>query len=207
VIAVGVMELIESGGGAALTVKVTAFDVTPPDFTATETVAAVAMRFAGTDAVNCVALLKLVISAVVFHSTTAPEAKPVPFTVSVNAGPPADIVLGLRDVIAGPATTVKFTELELTPPEVTVTCAVPGLATWLAKTVAVSCVELTKTVPSGVPFHFTAAPFANPLPFTVIVKAALPAVIVLGLIEEIVGAATIVKVKLFEVTPLDNTLT
>ena len=61
--------------------------------------------------------------------------------------------------------------------------------------------ELTKTVPMGAPFHFTCAPDANPLPVTVILNAALPAVIALGSSVLMVGAATIVNVRLFELTP------
>ena len=37
-----------------------------------------------------------------FQRTIAPDTKPVPFTVSVNAGPPAAVLLGERDVnVAG----------------------------------------------------------------------------------------------------------
>ena len=37
-----------------------------------------------------------------FQRTIAPDTKPVPFTVSVNAGPPAAVLLGESDVnVAG----------------------------------------------------------------------------------------------------------
>jgi hypothetical protein len=183
------------------------FDVTPPDLTLIDAVPELAMRLAGTDAVNWVALTRVVVSAVVFHRTVAPEPNPVPFTVNVNPALPAVMVDGVRNVMAGPATTVKFTEFDVTPPEVTVTRAVPGVVTSLARTVAVNCVELTNTVPRGLPFQFTTAPEAKPLPVTVIVNAGLPAVIVFGLRDAMVGPATTVKDRLFEVTPLDVTLT
>ncbi len=41
--------------------------------------------------------------------TTAPEAKPLPLTVNVNAGLPAVIVSGLMEPMAGAATMVKAT--------------------------------------------------------------------------------------------------
>lgn len=51
------------------------------------------------------------------------------------------------------------------------------------------------------------APAANPLPFTVRVNAAVPAVVELGLSALICGAAVMGKSALFEVTPLENTVT
>jgi hypothetical protein len=55
-----------------------------------------AISVAGTDAVSCVTLTKLVDRAVPFHSTAAPETKLVPFTVSANAAPPGAFDTGLR---------------------------------------------------------------------------------------------------------------
>lgn len=76
----------------------------------------------------------------------------------------------------------------------------------MARTGAVNSLGLIKLVASGDPFHSTTAPEAKPLPMTVKVNAELPAVIVFGLIELMVGAATMVKVSWLEVTPPDNTL-
>jgi hypothetical protein len=71
-----------------------------------------------TTAFNCVAPTKVVPSAAPFHCTTAPEAKAVPFTVIVNAGPPAAVEDGLNDVIVG--TTVALLEAWLPAVENTV---------------------------------------------------------------------------------------
>ena len=88
--------------GAATIVNVCAFDV-PPHGVATviEAVPAVAMSAAGTVAVSCVAETNAVVSAVPFHLTVEPETKFVPFTVSVNCGPPALAHVGFSELIVG----------------------------------------------------------------------------------------------------------
>ena len=59
--------------------------------------------------------------------------------VKVNAAPPAVVLGGLNPVIAGPGRIVKgLAGWNVTPPEVTVTCAVPELAIRLAATEAVN---------------------------------------------------------------------
>jgi hypothetical protein len=163
--------------------------VTPPEVTVMVDGPATVIRLAGTEAVNCAALTYVVDSAWAFQYTTAPEANPLPFTVSVNAGPPATTGNGLSEEIAGPWAMVKFTLPELTPPETTVMGTVPCDAIRLADTDAVSCAALTYVVDSDVPFHFTTAPEANPLPFTVSVKADAPAVALDGLSEVMTGPA------------------
>lgn len=55
--------------------------------------------------------------------------------------------------------------------------------------------ELTTFVVSGDVFHCTVAPAANPVPFTVSVKAALKAITELGLTEVTAGGALIVNVR------------
>ena len=78
-------------GKESLTGSKTTFDDPPPGVglvAVTDAVAAVAMFAAGTVAVNCEALTKLVASGVSFQFTVAPETKPVPLTVSVKSGPP-----------------------------------------------------------------------------------------------------------------------
>ena len=67
------------------------------------------MRLAGTDAVKLLLLRNVVVSGVPFHCTLAPDWNPLPFTVSVNAGPPAIAVVGEILVIFGPVTMVKVT--------------------------------------------------------------------------------------------------
>jgi hypothetical protein len=59
------------------------------------------IRLAGTEAVNCVELTYVVASGDAFQSTAAPDPNAVPFTVNVNAPPPAVTGEGLTDVIVG----------------------------------------------------------------------------------------------------------
>ena len=82
---------------AALMVNVSGVDVPPPGVgvnTVTEAVPAVAMSPAGTAAVNCVALPKVVVRAVPFHCTTDVLMKFVPVKVNMKAGPPAVAEVG-----------------------------------------------------------------------------------------------------------------
>jgi hypothetical protein len=136
----------------------------------------------------------VVFSGELFHATAAPDTKPVPFTVSVKAAPPALAEFGLRPVIAGASDiTEKLTLLDVTSPLDTVTVTIAAEAMRLADTDAVNCVELTKEVESAEPFHCTVAPERNPVPFTVSGKAAPPTVAELGLrlvIRGIGGFAT-----------------
>ena len=111
-----------------------------------------------------------------FQFTAAPLANPLPFTVNVKTGPPAVVDAGLSELIVAPADTVKLTGAEVTPPLLTVMLTVEGVAMRLAATLAVSWPGLANIVGSAEPFQFTVAPLANPLPFTVNVKAGPPAV-------------------------------
>jgi len=88
--------------GVAAMVNVCAFDVPPHGLTTViDAVPAVAMRAAGTVAVSCVAETKPVASGLPFQFTVEPEMKFVPFTVSVNCGPPAAVHVGLSEVVVG----------------------------------------------------------------------------------------------------------
>jgi hypothetical protein len=130
-------------GAAGLIVKVAAADEAPPGFiTTTLATPAAEIRFAGTAAVNCVALTKVVVSAVLFHFTPAPDTKPVPLTVKVKAGPVAVADGGLRLLMAGgepPPLMVNVDALDVKPPGFTTeTFAVPAVAIRLAGTITVS---------------------------------------------------------------------
>jgi hypothetical protein len=128
-------------------VNVSALDVALFSDTVTWAVPGVVIRLASTGAVSSVELTKLVASAEPFHCTTAPETKSLPFTVKVNAEPPAPAVLGLNDVMLK---IVNVSAFEVAPPDLTVTCAVPGFATRFAGTEAVSLFALTNVVESAV---------------------------------------------------------
>src|SRR2546421_373062 len=86
-------------------VNVWAFEVPPPGAalnTVTDAVPAVARSVARMDAVNRDAEPNIVVRLAPFHRTTdEPATKFVPFTVSVNAAPPAVADVGLRLVVVG----------------------------------------------------------------------------------------------------------
>jgi hypothetical protein len=149
----------------------------------------VAINVAGTAAVNCEPLANVVEIAVPFQSTVAPERNPVPFTVSVKAGPPAVAEVGFRLVITGAAALIlKVTAADELPPGfVTTMFAVPAAAMRLAGTAAVNCVALTNVVSSAFVFQYTEEFERKPEPFTVIGNAAPPAVADDGLRPLITG--------------------
>ena len=79
-------------------------EVPPPGagfVTVTLNVPAAAMSGAVIAAVTCVALTNVVVLDAPLKFTTEPETKPVPFTVKVNAAPPAVALVGESDVIVG----------------------------------------------------------------------------------------------------------
>ena len=77
-----------------------------------------------------------------------------------------------------------------------VTMAVPGLATKLAGTTAVNCVELTYVVESPEPFQVTNVKGDIPVPFTVSVKPGDPASLLFGeMLDSVNGADVIVNVS------------
>src|SRR4030095_1667814 len=71
----------------------------------------------------------------------------------------------------------------------TVIVAVPGVATFAAGTIAVSCVRETNVVVKGEPFQLTFEVESKLVPFTVNVNWPLPAIVEVGLIEVVVGLA------------------
>ena|ERR1700731_3773048 len=117
-----------------LIVNVFAFDVPPPGVaftTVTEAVPCVAMSAMEMEAVSFVLLANVVVRADPFQSTTEPETKFEPFTVSVKAGPPAVALLGEIELIAGTGLLmVNVCAFDVPPPGatfITVTEAVPAV--------------------------------------------------------------------------------
>jgi hypothetical protein len=97
------------------TVNPAALD-TPPEFvTVIASHPAEAISEALMDAVNCVVLTNVVILELPLKFTVVPGTKLIPFTVSVNAEPPAIALAGKSEVIVsgGPVT---VTELETDAP-------------------------------------------------------------------------------------------
>jgi hypothetical protein len=91
--------------GVATIAKVFALDVAPQGFAIViEAVPTVAIRAAGTMAVSCVEETTVVASGEPFQfSVVSAATKFVPFTVSVNCGPPAVAQDGLSELMVGAA--------------------------------------------------------------------------------------------------------
>ena len=162
--------------------------------TVTFTVPAVAMSVAGIIATIWVLVTDdAVIAGLDPKFTVAPATKPVPVRVSVNATPLTVAVAGAIEVSVGPETALIVNDRlpDVPPPGagfVTVTVAVPAVAISAAVIAAVNCVALTKVVVLAAPLNFTTEVDTNPDPLTVSVKAAPPAVALVGEREVAVGA-------------------
>jgi hypothetical protein len=162
--------------------------------TVTFTVPAVAISAAGMVATICVLVTEEgVIAGLVPKFTVAPARNPVPVSANVKAAPPAVAEVGAREVRVGAeAALIVNDRLPDVPPPgaglVTVTFAVPAVAISAAVMAAVNCVALTNVVVLATPLNFTTDVETNPVPFTVRVKAAPPAVALVGEIEVSVGA-------------------
>jgi hypothetical protein len=162
------------------------------------------MSAADTDAVNWLPPMKVVGKADPFHITVAPDTMLDPFTVRVNAAPPAIAEFGLRfDSESVPdGLIVNVNALEVAAPGFcTVTFAVPCEMMRAADTEAVNWLAPMKVVEMVDPFHCTLAPLRNPEPFTVRVNAGVPAAAEFGLRldSEAAAGGLIVNVNALEV--------
>ena len=126
-------------------VNVCAFDVPPPGVgftTVTETVPVAFTSAARIAAVTCVEETNVVVLAEPFQFTTDPETKFVPSTVSVKSELPAEVEVGLIEVVVGTGLLiVNVRAAEVPPPGAGVTTsteAVPAVAMSIAGTMAVS---------------------------------------------------------------------
>src|SRR2546421_117816 len=176
-----------SPGAALLTVKACAAEAPPPGAgvtTVTCGVPAAATSAAATAAVICVALTKTVVRAAPFQRTLEPVTKLVPLTVSVDAAPPTPALEGESDASVGTGLVIVNVWAPEVPPStpgiVTVTWAVPTAAMSEAGIAAVTCVGLTRVVVRAAPFQRTLAPMSNPVPVSVSVNPAPPAVALEG---------------------------
>ena len=162
--------------------------------TVTLTAPAVAMSAAGTVATIWVLLTdEGMITGLVPKFTVAPATKPVPVRVNVKAAPPTVAEVGAREVSVGPEAALMVNDRfpDVPPPGVgfvTLTVAVPAVAISAAVIAAVNCVALTSVVVLAAPLNFTTDVDTNPVPLTVRVKAAPPAVALVGESEVAVGA-------------------
>jgi hypothetical protein len=127
----------------------------------------------------------------------------VPVTVRTNPRPPAVAVVGEIEVIVG----VEGGDGEITkltgedrppalPEPVTVTEAVPALATSADVICACSAFALTNMVVRDLPFQSTVELEVKPAPITESVNAEAPATMLAGEIEQITGAPVDETIKL-----------
>ena len=197
VAALGTSELIVGTGfGAALTLKLTEFDVPPPGVgfvTLTAGVPTVATSVARIDAINCVALTNVVVLGAPPKFTVEVEIKFAPFTVNVNPAEPAVAPVGEREAMLGRGlplpvpVMVKVMAFEGAPPGfVTITEGVPGLATSVAATTAMMKLELSTSVGSTLEPNVTLAPGKKFVPKTLRTNTPDPAATVVGDNEVIV---------------------
>ena len=136
-------------------------------------------------------LTKVVALGTPLKFTVAPVTNPVPVIVSVNAAEPATALEGESELIVGTALLIANESAFDVPPGagfVTATVAVPAVAISAAAIATVSWVALTKVVVLAAPLNFTTDVDTKPVPLTVRLKAALPAVALLGEREVAVGA-------------------
>ena len=75
---------------------------------------------------------------------------------------------------------------------VTVTLTGPAVAISAAVIVAVICAEPTTLLALATPLNFTTEPDTKPVPFTVRMKLAPPAVALVGESEDVVGAGLLI---------------
>jgi hypothetical protein len=154
----------------------------------------VAISAAGIVATICVLVTEEgVIAGLDPKFTVAPVTKPVPVIVIVNAVPPTVEEVGAIEASVGPETALIVNDRlpDVPPPGaglVTITVAVPAVAISAAVIAAVNCVALTNVVVLATPLNFTTEVDTNPVPLTVRVKAAPPAVALVGEREVAVGA-------------------
>ena len=146
------LRLVIVGTGFVLIVivKVRSLDVPPAGAgvnTVTVAVPTVAMSAAVIAAIRRVEDIYVVVRPDPFQRTAEVFTKLLPFTVNVNAVPPAFAVAGLRLVVVGTGLLIaKATAFEVPPPGVgvnTVTVAVPAVARSAAVIAAVNRVEET----------------------------------------------------------------
>jgi hypothetical protein len=194
--------------------KLTEFEETVPLETVMATVPTNAVSVGAIAAVSCVALTKAVGRGDPFQLTTTFGAKLVPFTVSVSGDVEQFVVPVGEIVVMAGATIDAEIELDTDPPVAgfdTVTGTIPTAAISGAVIAAWSCVVLPNVVGRLRPFHCTPEQGTKPVPVTLKVNAAAPAVKVAGEIESIVAAgivaAEIVKADGLESTPELETVT
>jgi len=135
-----------------------------------------------------------VVIAVPFSVIAAPDTKPTPVAVRVNAGLPAATAAGEMDVRLNvppgePPVMVSVRASEVVLSDfITRMLTAPAEAICAAVTFAVSCVADVTVVGREAPSHKITVPPVKFAPVAVSVNASLPAAIVVGLMDDNVGA-------------------
>ena len=191
------VDTVGTGFGATIA-TVVAVEVPPPGFEFTavrERLPAVDTSAALSVTLICVELVKVVVRVAPFTLMTVVGTNPVPVTVMFGEVVPAGSLVGDTEVIAGAGlSTSRLTGVPdplVSEPFDTTTVKSAPLTSWLAGTVAVNSVLLTKVVDSEMLFTWTTLVLRNPEPETVKVNAFEPADTLVGLIEEIVGGGVV----------------
>jgi hypothetical protein len=155
-----------------------------------------AIALAGIEAVSWVVLTNVVDTLLKWKLTCDPCTKPLPFTVRVNAGPPAVALVGRMFETANGATggkIVSVTVLEVPPPGrpfdglVTQTLAVPGVKISAGKISTMSNPGLEYEVAKSAPLKFTTELVTKFEPITNKANAFAPAVTFEGPVDEMTG--------------------
>src|SRR5688572_25441666 len=181
-------------GTGLLMLKVCAFERPPPGVglkTVTDAVPVDETSDVEMLAVTCVEFTKVVARSLPFQRTTELDTKFVPLTVKVKADEPTTALSGLMLVVVGTRLlTVRVWPCARPPPGVglkTVAVYVPAAVISEARIAAVTCVEFTKVVVRSLPSQRTTELDTKFVPFTVSVKPASPAFLVVGAIDVVVG--------------------
>ena len=177
-----------------------ALDMPPPGpgvRTVTWAVLGAATSLDGIIAVSCVGLTKVVVRLLPFHWTTELATNPLPATASEKVPATGTVEEGDREVRIGAGLLmVKIRPFEVPPAGAgltTVTWTVPAVAMSLAGIAACKIALLPKPVVRLEPFNCTTEPEVKPVPFTVRVKSAAPAVAVAGEMEVRLGIGVPIK--------------
>jgi xanthosine utilization system XapX-like protein len=145
-----------------------------------------------------VELTNVAVGAVTPNFTVDPDTKPAPFSVKVNAAPPTVALVGDIEVRVGTTLFTGNSTAPLDPPPgaglLTTTGKDPAVAMSGAVTAIVTCVELTNVTVLAAALNVPVAPLTKLEPLMVRVKAAPPAVALVGE-NEVIVAAGFVMVK------------
>ena len=186
-------------GGGPLIVNARELEIPPPGAgldTVTMGAPTTLMSAAVIAACKLVLETNVVVRALPFHCTVEDGTKLVPVTVNVKPAPPVKAELGFKEVIVGAGLLiVKFRALETPPPGAgleTVTIAVPPVAMSAAVMAACKLVLDTNVVVRALPFHCTVEEDTKPVPVTVSVNAAPPAIVELMFRDSTAGAGLLI---------------